>query len=157
MRDRDARPEYARSSDFRFENSTLIPLLPLTCASRLSLSLSRSFFLIFSLSLNFLMGTNTTGARMRADAGRYWSLHGHQHRATYKYAHSPPRTHAHTHVHTHTSTKEISCRTYRRPLHCWLVLELRSCKAGRKRKKADRKWHWERRIYATSRESQKVG
>lgn len=42
------------------------------------------------------------------------------------------RTRAHSQI--YAGTKEASCRTYRRPSHCWLISELRGRKAGGERK-----------------------
>lgn len=71
---RDARPEYVRSSDFRFGNSTLIPLSlasRILSASGVSLLLHIYFFFLFIPHSIYCSPSVVLEARARADAGRY--------------------------------------------------------------------------------------
>lgn len=106
MRGRDARPEYARSSDFRFGNATLIPP-----ARVFSFPVILFFLFLFpplsSLFSRLLLFLRSDGNMTRAGAGRYRSLHGHQQRAdtlAHALTQGETDTHACTHTCTHKST-----------------------------------------------------
>lgn len=109
-------------------------------------SFSFCFTPLFPYFLVLLLFLSSDGNTTRADAGRYRSLHGktssvqtcgYTRTRTHAKRDRHARMHAHTHAQIHTrryaSTKETSCRTYRRPPHCWLISELRGRKAGKKK------------------------
>jgi len=121
VRGRDVRPEYARSSDFRFGNATLIPLslarifpvtLPLFLSTFISLLLFLPLLLLHRLSGDGKYEREGT----RAGTHRYTGTSSVQtytlkrkHAAPYAHHTLPIHSQTHAHIHTyntHTRARE---------------------------------------------------
>lgn len=143
MRGRDARPEVRP----KLRLPVWKPLRLSPCRSRvlsdhpvLPLSVFPSPFTHFLRLLLFPDGDGSTNASERGQVQIVTRAPGCERVDTRAYTHAggQARTQAHgtdAHSQIYAGTKETSCRTYRRPSHCWLISELRGRKAGRERKR----------------------